>query len=292
MTLAHNPALIVDVVRADNPGPMTLEGTNTWIVTSPESSSAILIDPGPALSAHEAQVDRHLAERELQVELILLTHGHLDHSESAAQFGRRHDAPVRAADARWATAEVLSHGEAINAAGVRLDVLATPGHTSDSVTFAAPEALFTGDTVLGRGTSVVAHPDGRLGDYLDSLVALHHIAQSGRFTVFPGHGPLQADAAGLLRAYLAHRYDRLNQVTAVLDEKYPGLRAEEHVAEGAAEPEWLADVVADVVNTVYAEVPDAVKAAAAHSVRAQLQYLIERSQGAVSASGEKVDRRR
>lgn len=274
MTLSKHPQLHVDVVLADNPGPMTLEGTNTWIVRHPESSSAILIDPGPELPEHAATVDRFLAERELDVEVILLTHGHLDHSEAAAQFARRHDAAVRAVDDRWATGAVLTHGESVVAAGVRVEVLATPGHTSDSVTFVAPGALFTGDTVLGRGTSVVAHPDGRLGDYLESLELLHHRAQSGPFVVFPGHGPLQADAAPLLRSYLEHRRARLDQVTSVLDEKYPGLRTDPQRAEHSHEPDWLFDVVTTVVDTVYADVPDDVKLAAAHSVRAQLHYLI------------------
>lgn len=274
MTVSDDPQVHVDVVRADNPGPMTLEGTNTWIVRHPESAGAVIIDPGPELPAHAANVNRYLAERELDVELILLTHGHLDHSEAAAQFGRRHDAVVRAVDDRWATGDVLHHSETISAAGVQIGVLATPGHTSDSVTFVAPGALFTGDTVLGRGTSVVAHPDGRLGDYLNSLEVLHQLAQSGSFQVFPGHGPLQTEAEPLLRSYLEHRQARLDQVATVLDEKYPDLRADPRHAQRAHESDWLKDVVTAVVETVYADVPDDVKTAAAHSVRAQLHYLI------------------
>lgn len=275
MTPSDHPQLFVGTIRADNPGPMTLEGTNTWIVSAPDTDSAVLIDPGPELSSHAANVDTYLADRELAVEVILLTHGHLDHSESAAEFGRRHDAPVRAVDQKWSTGQVLRHGETVRAAGVDLEVLATPGHTSDSVTFVAPGAMFTGDTVLGRGTSVVAHPDGRLGDYLDSLEAMHGLAQSGSFVVYPGHGPVRGDAAPVLREYLDHRHERLNQVRSVIESRFPELLLDPALTADSHASDWLAEVVSTVVDEVYAQVPENVKAAAAHSVRAQVLYLAE-----------------
>jgi glyoxylase-like metal-dependent hydrolase (beta-lactamase superfamily II) len=266
---------VISVVRADNPGPMTLEGTNTWVVGAPTATGVVLIDPGPELPEHARRVRDHLAERELAVELILLTHGHLDHSEAAATFARQLDAPVRAVDPQWATAHPLSMGEVIEAAGLQIESLATPGHSSDSVTFLVPGAMFTGDTVLGRGTTVVAHPDGRLSDYLQSLEVMYQRAKADAFTVLPGHGPVHDDAAPVLRAYLEHRHERLRQVAAVVDERFPGLRFDSQLAHTATDPNWLGDVVRTVVEEVYFEVPDDVKAAAAHSVRAQVLYLVE-----------------
>jgi len=261
----------IALVRADNPGPMTLDGTNTWIVTSAHSASAVVIDPGPLLESHGTALDAHLAEQERAVELILLTHGHPDHSESAKQFARRHDAPMRAVDPQWSTAAVLRHGERIAAAGVDWEVLATPGHTSDSVTFLAPGAMFTGDTVLGRGTTVVAYPDGQLNDYLESLEMLYQRARDTPLQIFPGHGPSHPDAPRILNDYLAHRHQRLQAVAEVLEKQFPGLQP----VGDPTSPQWLAEVVAAVVAEVYADVPEDVKQAAAHSVRAQLHYLLE-----------------
>lgn len=265
-------------VRAANPGPMTLTGTNTWIIAEPGQSAAVVIDPGPPLPEHFDAVASHLHQRELQVEVVLLTHGHLDHSEGAHEFAARHDAPLRAADPRWSTGPLLTAGEQIPAAGTVLEVLATPGHTSDSVTFATADALFTGDTVLGYGTSVVAHPDGRLGEYLASLEILHRRASASPMRVLPGHGPVHAEAVPVLAEYLAHRQQRLDAVAALVAERHreifddPGARA------NPEDEQWLAHVVDDVVAQVYRDVPDEVKRAAAHSVRAQLLYLLERSE--------------
>jgi glyoxylase-like metal-dependent hydrolase (beta-lactamase superfamily II) len=115
-------------------------------------------------------------------------------------------------------------------------------------------AVLTGDTVLGRGTTVVAHPDGRLGDYLDSLRRLRDLAAAHEVeTVLPGHGPVPADALGVVEFYLEHRRQRLEQVRAAL----------------AAGDETAADVVA----RVYADVDPAVRFAAEMSVRAQMEYL-------------------
>ena len=104
------------------------------------------------------------------VELVLLTHGHLDHSEGAARLAELTGAPVRALDpAHRLGGQGLAEGDVVAAAGLELRVLATPGHTSDSLSFVLPDAVLTGDTVLGRGTTVVAHPDGVLAEYLASL---------------------------------------------------------------------------------------------------------------------------
>lgn len=262
-------------IRAANPGPMTLTGTNTWVIADPTQSSAVVIDPGPGMPEHLDAVTGFLHRRELQVEVVLLTHGHLDHSEGAKDFAARHDAPLRAVDPAWTTGSVLTPGERISAAGTELEVLATPGHTSDSVTFATDDALFTGDTVLGYGTSVVAHPDGRLGDYLASLASLHQRALHTPMRVLPGHGPVHPEAVPLLADYLAHRQQRLDAVAAVVAEFHPGAFDDPVAVGDPADEQWLAHVVDDVVARVYRDVPEEVKRAAAHSVRAQLLFLFD-----------------
>jgi glyoxylase-like metal-dependent hydrolase (beta-lactamase superfamily II) len=228
---------------------MTLEGTNTWVLRDSASQSCVVVDPGP-LS------ERHLAEVAAcgPVDVVLLTHGHLDHSEGARRFAELTGAPVRALDPAMRLGEEgLGDGDVVAAAGLELRVLATPGHSSDSLCFVLEDAVLTGDTVLGRGTTVVAHPDGVLRDYLDSLRRLREL---GDLTVLPGHGPELAAAGVVAEQYLAHRTARLEQVSAA-------------VAAGATTPE-------QVVQVVYAEVDRVLWPAATLSVRAQLAYLRDR----------------
>jgi glyoxylase-like metal-dependent hydrolase (beta-lactamase superfamily II) len=156
--------------------------------------------------------------------------------------------------------EGLSEGDVVRAGGLVVQVVATPGHTSDSLSFLLPAdaAVLTGDTVLGRGTTVVAYPDGRLDDYLESLGRLGSLAASGSVsTVLPGHGPALTDAAAAVAGYVAHRQERLAQVAAALEA-------------GATTP-------GEVVERVYADVDRALWPAAELSVRAQLDYLNARS---------------
>jgi glyoxylase-like metal-dependent hydrolase (beta-lactamase superfamily II) len=244
-------------VRASNPGPMTLEGTNTWILRAPGASTAVVVDPGPLLRDHLQAVLDAVAAYGCAVETVLLTHGHPDHSEGAAWFAEQAGCGVRAADPAFRVgAGGLADGDVITAGGLRIEVLATPGHTGDSVCFRLPQdgSVLTGDTVLGRGTSVVAHPDGALGPYLLSLERLSTVtASSGVERLLPGHGPVIDDPAGVLAFYLHHRQERLEQVRAA-------------VAAGATTPR-------DVVERVYAEVDPVLWPAAERSVRAQLDYL-------------------
>ena len=246
-------------VLAPNPSPMTLDGTNTWVVAEPGSSAAVVVDPGPDDEAHLRRVldaaraeDRHVAQ-------IVLTHGHLDHSAGAVRFAELSGAPVGALDPglRLGT-EGYRPGDVITAAGCELRVVATPGHTADSLSLLLPEdgALLTGDTVLGRGTTVIAR-DGSLGDYLRTLDDLRSLADDeGLRVLLPGHGPLLSDPAGVLDYYIAHRKERLDQVRAAL-------------AAGARTP-------AEVVAIVYAAVDRSLWPAAELSVRAQLDYLNSR----------------
>lgn len=234
------------VVLAPNPGPMTLEGTNTWVLRAADSESCVVVDPGPLIEGHLVEVARHGP-----VAAVLLTHGHPDHSEGARRFAELTGAPVRSLDpAHRLGDEGLVDGDVVAAAGLELRVLGTPGHSSDSLSFVLEDAVLTGDTVLGRGTTVVAHPDGVLGDYLTSLRRLREL---GDRTVLPGHGPELEHAGVAAEHYLAHREARLDQVRAA-------------VAAGATTPQ-------QVVETVYADVDRVLWPAATMSVRAQLAYL-------------------
>jgi glyoxylase-like metal-dependent hydrolase (beta-lactamase superfamily II) len=251
-----------DCVLAPNAGPMTLDGTNTWVLHEPGSEEAVVLDPGPLHEGHLRRILSAVTSRGARVGEVLLTHGHLDHSEGAVAFARLSGADrVRALDpAQRLGSEGLGDGDVVPVGQGRLDVVATPGHTSDSLSFVLhgdPDVhapLLTGDTVLGRGTSVVAYPDGQLGPYLDSLRRLRNLAESaGSTAVWPGHGPVLADALGVLDGYLAHREQRLDEVRAAL-------------AAGARTPH-------DVVERVYADVDRVLWPAAELSVRAQLEHL-------------------
>jgi glyoxylase-like metal-dependent hydrolase (beta-lactamase superfamily II) len=246
-------------VLAPNPSPMTLDGTNTWIVAEPGSDRAVVIDPGPLDEGHLRQVIATVERAGRTVALTLLTHGHPDHAEGAARFAELTRTSVRALDPALRLGdEGLAPGDVVRIGGLELCAVPTPGHTADSLSFHLPAdgAVLTGDTVLGRGTTVVAHPDGRLGDYLDSLRRLRSLtADDGVDTVLPGHGPVLEDAQGALDFYLAHRAERLAQVEAA-------------VGEGLRTP-------AEVVAHVYADVDRSLWPAAEQSVRAQLDFLGE-----------------
>ncbi|SFF52346.1 Glyoxylase, beta-lactamase superfamily II [Actinacidiphila alni] len=246
-------------VLAPNPSAMTLDGTNTWIVAEPDSPLAVVIDPGPLDEGHLAHVVETAERAGKRVALTLLTHGHPDHAEGAARFAELTRTRVRALDPALRLGdEGLAAGDTVTTGGLELRVIATPGHTADSLSFHLPadSAVLTGDTVLGRGTTVVAHPDGRLGDYLDSLRRLQALTVDGGVdTVLPGHGPVLDDARGAVEFYLAHRAHRLAQVETAVES---GLRT-----------------AADVVAHVYADVDRSLWPAAELSVQAQLAYLRE-----------------
>lgn len=248
-------------VLCPNPSPMTLDGTNTWVLAEPGSSEVIVVDPGPLDEQHLQAVLAHVAGRDARVALTLLTHGHADHAESAGRWAELTGAPVRAVGRGH---DDLAAGELLRVGGLELLVVPTPGHTADSVSFLLPaeQVLLTGDTVLGRGTTVVAYPDGDLTSYLESLASLADLTGSGRAaSIAPGHGPVVPDAAGTVEHYLAHRRERLEQVRAAVQ----ALRAEPGSGAG--------DLADQVVAEVYADVPRSVWPAARLSVLAQLDYL-------------------
>jgi glyoxylase-like metal-dependent hydrolase (beta-lactamase superfamily II) len=240
---------------------MTLDGTNTWLIAEPGSATAVVLDPGPDDAGHLRRVAAAAEAAGQRITMIVLTHGHPDHSAGAWQLAGLTGAPVRAVDPAYRLGdEGLTQGDVITAGGCDVRVITTPGHTADSVSLLveADQAVLTGDTVLGRGTTVIAD-DGRLGPYLDSLHALRALAdRPGLRVLLPGHGPLLADPAGTLDYYLAHRAERLDEVRAAL-------------AAGDRTP-------AQVVARVYAAVDRALWPAAELSVRAQLAYLDERGE--------------
>ncbi|MFJ8645576.1 MBL fold metallo-hydrolase [Streptomyces sp. NPDC093546] len=244
-------------VLAPNPSAMTLDGTNTWILSEPDSALAVVVDPGPLDEGHLSRVVETAERMGKRVALTLLTHGHADHAEGAARFAELTGTPVRALDPALRLGdEGLRAGEVIEVGGLELRVVPTPGHTADSLSFHLPadRAVLTGDTVLGRGTTMVAHPDGRLGDYLDSLRRLRSLTvDDGVHTVLPGHGPVLEDAQGAVEYYLAHRASRLAQVETAVEN---GHRTAQ-----------------EVVAHVYADVDRSLWPAAELSVRAQLEYL-------------------
>nr|WP_221203904.1 MBL fold metallo-hydrolase [Modestobacter versicolor] len=246
---------LVARVLAPNPSGMTLDGTNTYVVGEPGSGQAVVVDPGPADAAHLAAVEGVLAARDARVVAVLVTHHHGDHAEAAQPWGARFGAPVAAAAAHVAgpAGRVLAPGEQLRLAGTTIGVVGTPGHTADHLAFRLESgAVLVGDHVLGRGTSVVTHPEGDVVAYLESLRRVHDL---GPAALYCGHGPeLTVDPTAVLDFYLAHRAFREEQLLAGL----------------AAGPRTVDELVAEV----YAAVPQALWPAAAQSTRATLAKLV------------------
>lgn len=194
-------------VLAPNPGIRELEGTNTWVVGDPP---AIVIDPGPDMPEHLREVERTAG----RVGSIVLTHDHPDHAPGASRLASWTGARMLAARPADGM-ERARHGDAIDSGGVTLDVIATPGHSPDHLAFfeRSARALFTGDAVLGRGTSVIDPPEGDLVAYLRSLRRMLELRPR---TIYPGHGPVALNATAKLEEYLEHRATREEQVLAAL----------------------------------------------------------------------------
>jgi glyoxylase-like metal-dependent hydrolase (beta-lactamase superfamily II) len=249
---------LVECVLAPNPSAWTLDGTNTWIVGA-IGGPCVIIDPGPLGSGHREAISRALERRNAQPSAVLLTHGHIDHSEGATELADYLGVKVRAWSPEYSSGgdeNTLVHGDRVEVQGADLTVLATPGHSSDSVCFLVEECVFTGDTVLGRSTSLIAHPDGTLADYLVSLQTLADVcANQEILALMPGHGPVLRDPVNVVEGYLAHRRDRLKQVRIAM-------------RDGAVS-------VREIVERVYVDIPADVIPAAEATVLAQLQYLAE-----------------
>src|SRR5688572_16323616 len=246
---------LVTRVLAPNPSGMTLDGTNTYVLGDPGSGQAVLVDPGPDDPAHLAAVERVLAARGARCVAVLVTHRPGDHAEAALPWGERFGAQVAAGDPAVAgpRGRILEPGERLRLAGTSVDVVPTPGHTADHLAFRLESgAVLVGDHVLGRGTSVVTHPEGDVVAYLESLRRVHDL---GPAALYCGHGPeLTEDPGAVLDFYLAHRAYREQQLLAALQQ-------------GPA-------TVDELVAAIYAEVPRIVWPAAAQSTRATLAKLV------------------
>jgi glyoxylase-like metal-dependent hydrolase (beta-lactamase superfamily II) len=250
----------VRLLRAPNPGPMTLDGTNTWVIAD-QGEGALVVDPGPASVDH---IEAILAVCVPRLVMIVLTHRHLDHSESAAALAKRAGCDVLAADPQFRLGPSgLDGGDLLRVGALTLEVIETPGHTSDSrsLLLSGPDGvgrLITGDMVLGRGTTVITYPDGDLAAYFESLDLIERMVRSRNVAeLLPGHGPIVTDPLPRLSYYRHHRHERLDQVRAA-------------VAAGDR-------TASEIVARVYADVDRSVWPAAEQSVRAQLDYL--RQQG-------------
>jgi glyoxylase-like metal-dependent hydrolase (beta-lactamase superfamily II) len=251
---------LVRRVLAPNPSPLTLEGTNTYLVGAGEA--LLLVDPGPADAGHLARLEAAVGRA--RVAAVVLTHRHVDHAEAAGRCAERFGAPVVCARPAGPADRALADGDRVVADGATLRAVATPGHSSDHLSFLLEEerALLTGDHVLGRGTTVVAHPDGDMAAYLASLERIRALDLA---RIYPGHGPVIEDPARVLAEYVEHRLMRERQV---LD----GLAA------GPATPEEL-------VARIYVDVDPILHAAAALSVRAHLAKLAR--EGRVVQEGDR-----
>ncbi|OCB29319.1 MBL fold metallo-hydrolase [Mycobacterium malmoense] len=237
------------VLLADNPGLLTLEGTNTWVLRGRGSDELVVVDPGPDDDEHIA-----LVAGLGRVTLVLISHRHGDHTDGIDKLVERTGATVRSAGSGFlrGLGGHLTDGEVIDAAGLKIKVMATPGHTADSLSFVLDDAVLTADSVLGRGTTVIDKEDGSLAAYLESLRRLRGL---GARTVLPGHGPDLPNLEDVASGYLMHRHERLEQVRAALRDIGDDATARQ------------------VVEHVYVDVDEKLWDAAEWSVQAQLDYL-------------------
>lgn len=252
-------------VVAPNPSHMTLDGTNTYVVGAPGSGAAVVIDPGPLLPGHRAQVQEVLARRDLGCELVLVTHHHFDHSEAAREWAEAFGCPVAAPSTRIVGegARHVADGDRFAVGGITVEALATPGHCHDHTAYRLPDgAVLSGDHILGRGTSVVAWPDGDLVAYLESL---RKVLALGPDALYPGHGPeMTEDPEAVMRYYLDHRRYREDQIL-------------ERMAAGVERP-------AEMVRHIYAAVDERLWPVAEMSTRAALAKLV--AEGRATGEGD------
>ncbi len=237
---------------APNPGPYTGPGTNTWILDA--GPVAVVIDPGPDDDRHLAAVERRLAGRTVGV--VLVTHAHPDHLPLAERLARPHHASVR-------RHPELGDGEVVRVGNLNITALYTPGHSNDHLAFLLPAdgAIFTGDLILGQGSSMVTYPEGDVAAYLRSLDRLAALEPR---ILFPGHWDPVRDAMGKIDEYRRHRLDREAQV---LDEvrRGPGTAAE-------------------LTRRVYGRLDEKLMVAAEMTLRAHMRKLVD--DGVVRENGD------
>ncbi|OWM94561.1 MBL fold metallo-hydrolase [Corynebacterium diphtheriae bv. gravis] len=251
------------VVLCPNPGYSSLEGTNSWVVRAEGDRCSIVIDPGPADEGH-LNVLHGKAET---VGLVLLTHRHHDHADGAERFRQLTGAAIRAQQAPYCHGgDVLRDGEIIAIDGVtpQLEVVFTPGHTSDSVCFfvwsGVPhesnlEGIITGDTIAGRHITMISETDGDLGQYLNTLALLEKRGKG--IALLPGHGPDGDDVASFAHWYIERRMQRLEQIKEAIAQR------------GADVP------IKELIDAVYDDVDPVLRGAAEQSTRVALRYLAQ-----------------
>jgi glyoxylase-like metal-dependent hydrolase (beta-lactamase superfamily II) len=235
---------------------MTFDGTNSWVLHEPGRRGAVIVDPGPDDPGHLGALVALAEETGGEVAAILVTHGHPDHTGGVREAARRTGAPVLCASPHWADT-VLRPGP-LTLAGLRIEVLATPGHSSDSLSFHLPDerSMVTGDTVLGRSAPVILDPDGRVDAMLTSLEAILGVlgGHDGP-VILPGHGPLVTDPAGQLTLAVAAREARLAQAERAVD---GGCRT-----------------VSAVADRMYGPFDERIRIGIEATVRAHLRYLAD-----------------
>lgn len=208
---------MIDLVRAANPGPFTLDGTNTWIL-----DGEVVFDPGPPIEEHVEAILRAAP----RLKTIFITHRHGDHAPAAPMLKARCGARILApAGVSGDVDEYVTDGRRYPFGATAVEAIATPGHTAEHFCFLLDNGdLVTGDTILGEGTTAIFPPDGHMGDYLASLGTLRSRAPR---RILPGHGPIRTDAVEWISYYIEHRLERERQVIAALQEEpldIPSLR--------------------------------------------------------------------
>jgi glyoxylase-like metal-dependent hydrolase (beta-lactamase superfamily II) len=259
----------IGLVRAGNSGPLTLSGTNTYLAGRP----AWVIDPGPGDPQH---LERVWSEAQARggIAGIALTHRHLDHAESAPALSERSGAPLAAApppqaveDRRFREPDVpglapdvvLREGDSFGP----LEVLETPGHSSDHLCFVAGGVLFSGDCVLGEGSVFIPPGGGSLGSYLGSLRKLEGLELTA---LCPGHGPVVWEPRAKITEYIEHRLERERRLVAALER---GLRRRD-----------------ELLDDVWDDAPPELRPAAALTLEAHLDKLA--SEGRLPSGVERM----
>jgi glyoxylase-like metal-dependent hydrolase (beta-lactamase superfamily II) len=253
-------------VRASNPGPMTLSGTNTYLIGQP----AYVIDPGPADGAHLEAV-LAAVERSGGIAGIALTHRHLDHAGGAQALRARTGAPLAASPPRPGPRAFEPEADSLEidvalTDGERFgpfETLETPGHASDHLAFLSGTVLFCGDTILGEGSVFVPPGGGSMAAYLESLRKLSTLELTA---LCPGHGPVVRQAQAKVDEYIEHRLDRERRLRAALD---AGLRRTD-----------------ELLDEIWSDAPAALRGAAALTLEAHLDKL--QGEGALPPGVERL----